>query len=129
MTHPIPTTEQIRELIEAGANWADEYSDDDIDVPETLRLFERWLNGQRADAVTEAANVEGDWTSRAWRPQEAETVVKMRKGLLARAERIRNGENICGADVADGPDSCRCLLPVGHQGLHACKHYYTPEAG
>lgn len=32
---------------------------------------------------------------------------------------------VCGFDVGDPPDSCRCLLPGGHTGIHRCKHTHT----
>ena len=44
-----------------------------------------------ADALEAAAQEDADWTARAWRPEEAETVVKLKKGLLARAKKIREG--------------------------------------
>lgn len=31
---------------------------------------------------------------------------------------------ICGYDVGDPPDSCRCLLPRDHDGIHQCKHVH-----
>ena len=33
----------------------------------------------------------------------------------------------CGYDVGDPPESCRCLLPRGHDGLHRCKHHQPSE--
>lgn len=47
----------------------------------------------KADALREAADAEADWTARAWQSEEAETVVKLRKGLRARADRIERGES------------------------------------
>lgn len=44
----------------------------------------------QAEALEQLANEDGDWTARAWRPQEAETVVKMRKAILRRAARLRS---------------------------------------
>lgn len=51
----------------------------------------RFLDSVRAQALEEAAHEDADWTARAWRPEEAETVVKLKKGLLARAKKIREG--------------------------------------
>ena len=50
------------------------------------------LNEVKAQAVEKAANSESDWRSGYWHQAEAETVVKIRKGLLKHAQRIRQGE-------------------------------------
>lgn len=42
-----------------------------------------------ARGLEKAADAEADWTARAWRPEEAETVVKLRNGLRARAQQVR----------------------------------------
>ena len=36
-------------------------------------------------------------------------------------------EPVCGRDVGDPPDSCRCLLPRGHSELHACRHVLAEQ--
>ncbi len=43
----------------------------------------------QAEALEEAAEADADWTSSAWRSEEAETVVKLRKALRARAAAYR----------------------------------------
>lgn len=85
MSEYVPTTDEVRK--------------DYVDVhgpiaPDAARAeFDRWLAEVRANALEEAADAEADWTSRAWRSEEAETVVKLRKGLRARAARIREDHN------------------------------------
>lgn len=82
MNDYVPTTEEIRLLMQSS-NIA-------FEIPP--EGFDRWLAEVKAQAVEKAANRESDWRSGYWRPAEAETVVKIRKGLLKHAQRIRQGE-------------------------------------
>jgi hypothetical protein len=43
------------------------------------------------------------------------------RAALADAPAEQRAE-VCGHDVGDPPEVCRCLLPRGHSGLHSCKH-------
>ena len=74
-----PTTEEVRSYFRGSSFSSGEQ-------------FDRWLAEVKAQAVEKAANRESDWRSGYWRPAEAETVVKIRKGLLKHAQRIRQGE-------------------------------------
>lgn len=93
MSDYTPTTEEIRDWYSTGQTWM--YKSHRSAREE----FDRWLAARdrerdrevAARALEEAADVEGDWTARTWRPEEAESVVKMRKGLRARAESLRTG--------------------------------------
>ena len=91
MTDYTPTTEEVRDgWVEVQNAWWPGCPDnwDDLKAAE----FDRWLAEVKAQAVEKAANRESDWRSGYWHQAEAETVVKIRKGLLKHAQRIRQGE-------------------------------------
>jgi hypothetical protein len=70
-----------------------EHRDLDVEATADNILASDWLAAHDRDvaakALEEAADAEADWTSSAWRSEEAETVVKLRKGLRLRAASLR----------------------------------------
>ena len=86
MTDYTPTTEEVYRRFWRGTPLRSE------DKLREYVALDRWLAEVKAQAVEKAANRESDWRSGYWHQAEAETVVKIRKGLLKHAQRIRQGE-------------------------------------
>ena len=94
MTDYTPKTEEVRDEYSVHCEgWCERCGEsDDVSYMFHEAEFDRWLAEVKAQAVEKAANRESDWRSGYWHQAEAETVVKIRKGLLKHAQRIRQGE-------------------------------------
>lgn len=103
MSDYTPTTDEVRTRYAVSLFHTEHGPDEHVhdSVSDGDAEFDRWLADRdrevAAQALEDLAKHDGDWTARAWRPQEAETVVKMRKAILRRAAAL-------GLAVKETPD-------------------------